>query len=221
MFSVPLRRAGRAWAGALVSLLFIHGAVVRALTVVPPTFDELVAEAETIVRGEVTAVRAEEFDSPQGRGVRTHVTLRVERALKGAPGAEITLVQLGGSTGRQTLLIPGLPQFHVGERQIVFVARNERVFCPIVGIGHGRYHVRREAATGREYIVRDNEAPLVALAEIPARLDDGASGAARGPVTANAGAATTATARAMSVADFEARIAAGVAQQPAPGRLPR
>ena len=63
---------------ALASLATVP---VRAMSVLPPTFAELVAEAEFVVRGVVTDVRTEEFDSPDGRGVRTLVTLRVERAL--------------------------------------------------------------------------------------------------------------------------------------------
>ena len=129
----------RLFVAALASLATVP---VRAMSVLPPTFAELVAEAEFVVRGVVTDVRTEEFDSPDGRGVRTLVTLRVERALKGAPGETVTLSMLGGTSGRRTLTIPGMPQFRVGQRELVFVAQNGRVFCPLVRIGHGRYHLR-------------------------------------------------------------------------------
>ena len=132
----------------------------RAISVIAPSFPELVAEAEFVARGVVTDVHTEEFDSPDGRGIRTLITLRVERALKGTPGDSVTLSILGGTYGRRTLSIPGLPRFQVGQRQIVFVAQNGRTFCPLVRIGHGRYHVRTDAATGRDYIARDNDAPL-------------------------------------------------------------
>lgn len=188
---------------------FSFAVAAAAMSVVPPTFPELVAEAETIVRGSVTDVRTEEFDSPQGRGIRTLVTVRVERTLKGAPGPTLTLSVLGGTVGRRTLGIAGMPQFQVGDRQIVFVADNGRVFCPLIGIGHGRYHVRTDAATGREYVARDNGVPLDSTEEVVVPLA-GTPALARmkNPATA------------LAPADFEARISATLAEQ-ALGRLER
>jgi hypothetical protein len=182
--------------------------VARAMSVLPPaSLDELVASADSVVRGVVTDIRPEEFDSPQGRGVRTLVTLRVERALKGTPGETVTLTLLGGKVGRHTLRISGMPQFNIGDREIVFVAQNGTALCPLVSAGHGRYHVRTDAATGREFITRDNGVPLASLAEISAPLE--------------AAAASTATpARALALADFEGRIARAVAQQTLTRSLP-
>jgi hypothetical protein len=173
-----------------------------AMTVVPPTFPELVAESQTIVRGTVTHVRTEEFDSPQGRGIRTLITVQIERTLKGAPDAMLTLSVLGGTVGKRTLGIPGMPQFQVGERQFLFVADNGRVFCPLIGIGHGRYHVRTDAASGREYVARDNGLPLASTEEIVVPL-------ANSPALARIKTPATA----LAPADFEARISATVAQQ--------
>ncbi|HUR56413.1 MAG TPA: hypothetical protein VM029_01800 [Opitutaceae bacterium] len=180
----------------------VFTAVASAMSVVPPTFPELVAEAQTIVRGTVTQVRSEEFDTPQGRGIRTLVTLQVERTLKGAPDATLTLTVFGGTVGRRTLGIAGMPQFAVGERQFLFVADNGRVFCPLIGIGHGRYHVRTEAATGREYVARDNGLPLASTEEVVMPL-------AANPIVARLKTPATA----LAPADFESRIAATVAQQ--------
>ena len=69
----------------------------HALSVIAPTFPQLVAASDTIARGTVTAIRSEEFDSPQGRGVRTLVTLHLERTLKGTPAETVTLTLLGGT----------------------------------------------------------------------------------------------------------------------------
>lgn len=167
----------------------------RATSVIPPTFAELVAEAETVVRGVVTEVRAEEFDSPQGKGVRTLVTLRVERALKGTPGESVTLSILGGTVGKRTLKVVGLPQFQVGQRQIVFFANNGRVLCPLIGAGHGRYHVMTDAATQREYVMRDNQVPLTSTDEIPLPLESTA-------VTARVKSSTDA----LTLGAFEAQV---------------
>ena len=180
----------------------VFTAVASAMSVLPPTFPELVAEAQTIVRGTVTQVRSEEFDSPQGRGIRTLITVQVERTLKGEPDATLTLTVFGGTVGRRTLGIAGMPQFQVGERQYLFVADNGRTFCPLIGIGHGRYHVRTDAATGRDYVARDNGLPLASTAEIVL------------PLAANAAVARLKpSATALAPADFESRIAATVEQQ--------
>lgn len=173
----------------------------RAVSVVPPTFDELVAEADTVVRGVVTDVRAEEFDSAQGRGIRTVVTLRVERTLKGTAAETVTLIQLGGTSRGRTLRIAGLPQFTTGERQIVFVAGNGRVFCPFIGGAFGRFHVRTDATTGSDHVFRDDGAPLVSIEQVPLPL---ATRPLIGPAAVSAAA--------MAVADFESRIVAVAAQ---------
>jgi hypothetical protein len=197
---MPKLVRGARWAAVFVALLGLEP--LRATTVVPPTFPELVHEAETIVRGVVTQQRTEEFDSPQGRGIRTLVTLQVERALKGSPGETLTVTMLGGTVGRRTLHIAGVPQFRVGERQIVFVAHNGRAFCPVIAGGHGRYFIRADA-TGREFIARDNGAPLgsvdaialpLSVSPVVLQLQNAASG--------------------ISCVDFESQILAALPRSP-------
>jgi len=191
------------------ALLLVSGLAVpeaRAMSVVAPTFEELVGLSDVIVRGVVTDVRAEEFDSPQGRGVHTLVTLQVERALKGSPGETVTLSLLGGKAGRRTLRVVGMPEFHVGDREIVFFARNGEVICPLIAAGHGRYHVRHDAATNRDFIARDNGTPLVSTDEIIAPLENAAA-------AAPAIAATHTPANALAPAAFESQIAAKVTEQ--------
>lgn len=177
----------------------------RAMSIVPPTFDELVAESETVVRGTVTAVRAEEFESPQGRGVRTLVTFRVERTLKGSATGTLTLTLLGGNVGQRTLRIVGMPSFEVGRRQLVFVARNGQVICPLIGAGHGRYHVVTDTTTQREYLTRDNSVPLTSTDEIPLPLASAA--------TADLLARRVTADQALSLAAFESRILDAVARR--------
>lgn len=138
----------------------------RATSVIAPTFAELVAESDTIIRGTVTAVRSEEFASAQGRGVHTFVTLQVERTLKGAPAATVTLRLLGGTVGKRNLRVVGLPTFTVGQRQLVFFANNGNTMCPLIASGHGRYHVVTDTATQRDYVTRDNHVPLTSTDEI-------------------------------------------------------
>ena len=192
----PLRRL----AATLACLAFAASAF--ATSVLAPTFPELVAEADTIIRGTVTEVRAVSVDSPTGRPtIRTLVTFKVERTLKGRAGDTVTLTLPGGKVGRRTLAVDGMPRFETGERAVVFFAHNGEVFCPVIGARHGRYAIQQDTATGADYIARDNGAPLTATAEVALPF------AATPPAVASATAASAlASARALTPAAFEAAI---------------
>jgi hypothetical protein len=181
----------------------------RAVSVIPPTLVELVAESDTIIRGVVTDVRAEEFDSPQGRGIRTLVTVSVERTLKGSAGETVTLVQLGGTVGKRALRVAGLPEFKRGERQIVFIAGNGHMICPVIGGVFGRFKVQTDTATGRDHVFRNDGAPLLSIDQIPLPLS---TRPLLGPVVAGM--------TGMVAAEFETRILAASAQLDRVNRAP-
>lgn len=144
----------------------------RATTVIPPTFPELVAEAELIVRGTILAVESRSVATPQGPAIHTFVTIAVEEILKGNAPARLTLTLAGGTLGGKSARIAGVPQFQPGDREILFVQGNGRSFCPLVGLGHGRYRVLSDAATGRDYIARDNRVPLASTGQVGLPLPD-------------------------------------------------
>jgi hypothetical protein len=134
--------------------------VARATSVVPPSFPELVSEAQVIVRARVESVRCAWVETPQGRAIKTFVTLAVQKRLKGEAPAEIVLQLLGGEIDGQGMRVEGMPRFAVGRTEILFIADNGVQFCPLVGMMHGRYHVQTEPATGRDYVARDDGVPL-------------------------------------------------------------
>src|SRR5688572_15986612 len=80
---------------------------VEATTVVPPSFAELVGEADAIYRGRVTSVQARRVERPDGEGslIKTFVTFAVERVLKGPEQTQITLEFLGGTVGEETMAV--------------------------------------------------------------------------------------------------------------------
>ena len=75
------------------ALLFVQ--TVGATTVVPPTFRQLVEQAEYIVRAEVRAVRCEETVRNGRTVIHTYVTIGVLRSLKGDAPSEMELRVLG------------------------------------------------------------------------------------------------------------------------------
>jgi hypothetical protein len=157
----------------LLGLLALGAPAARATSVVPPSFPELVDEAEAIYRGRVTAVEARHVGRPDGGSViKTFVTFAVDRVLKGPAQSEVVLQFLGGTIGDESLTVSGMPKFTLGSREIVFVQKNGVQFCPLVGVMHGRYRVVRDEANARELITRDNGSPLTDVAEVQTAMAD-------------------------------------------------
>jgi len=149
---------------ACASVLLVQS--VAATTVVPPTFEQLVGQAEFVVRAEVHDVRCEETLRDGHPVIHTYVTLEVLRSLKGQAPEVMELRLLGGTVGERTLHVPGVPRFTPGERCLLFIENNGRQFCPLVAIMHGRYRVERRATDGLELVRRDNGAPLRAPSDV-------------------------------------------------------
>jgi hypothetical protein len=162
-------------------------ASVRATTVVPPTFDQLVSEAELIFEGTVTDARSQWAGVGAERHIVTHVTFNIEDAIKGAPGKSYAIQILGGTVDGETMEVSDTPRFKVGDRDILFVEHNGTQFVPLVGIMHGRFHVQTDAA-GRDVVAKDNGALLADAA----KLGQDERAAVTGP--------------ALSAADFKAAI---------------
>ena len=182
----------------------------RATTVVPPTWAELVGEADAIHRATVTAVSSRRTIAPDGSPIiKTYVTLAIARTLKGESRSELTLELLGGTADGRTLTISSMPHFVVGATDYVFVQRNGVQFCPLVAMRHGRYRVQREAGSGREFIVRDNGTRLTALDQVAL------------PMTSLPPAvlAAAATGVGLTPAAFESAIATELARSPGNLRL--
>src|SRR2546421_11049395 len=105
----------------LVAVLSLALPAARATTVIPPTFDELVTQAEMIFEGTVIGTRSEWTGEGSNRHIVTYVTFKIEDAIKGAAGAEYTIRMFGGTVGDQTIEVADAPKFKVGDRDILFV----------------------------------------------------------------------------------------------------
>lgn len=130
-----------------------------ATTVIPPSFDDLVSQAEVIFQGTVTNVRSEWTGEGAQRHIMSYVTFKVEDSIKGNPGTNITLRMLGGTVGVETMQVSDAPKFKVGDRDILFVENNGTQFIPLVGIMHGRFHVQKDE-TGRDVVFTNEGSPL-------------------------------------------------------------
>jgi hypothetical protein len=166
---------------------------VRATTVIPPTFDQLVSDAELIFQGTVTDTRSEWTGQGTERVVVTYVTFKIDDAMKGVPGGTYTIRMLGGTVDGETFEVADAPRFKAGDRDILFVEHNGNQFVPLVGIMHGRFHVQTDVA-GHEIVVKNDGASLANLS----KLGQDEKAATTGP--------------ALSAADFKSAIRQRLAQ---------
>jgi hypothetical protein len=149
----------------LLAGLTVSVRTAQATTVIPPTFDELVAQAEVIFQGDVTDVKSQWVGEGAQRHIVSYVTFKVEDALKGTPGPSYTIRMLGGTVDGETMGVSDAPKFKVGDKDILFVQNNGSQFVPLVGIMHGRFHVKRDQA-GREVVSNNEEEPVKNVARL-------------------------------------------------------
>ena len=141
-------------------------ATARATTVIPPTFDELVNEAELIFQGAVTNVQSQWTGEGADRVIVTYVTFKIDESIKGDAGSDYTIRMLGGTVDGHTTEVTDTPKFKIGDRDILFVEHNGSQFVPLVGIMHGRFHVQREKLSDREIVAKDDGSPLADMAKL-------------------------------------------------------
>ena len=130
-----------------------------ATTVIAPTWDQLVSQAELIFQGTVTDVQSRWEGEGKNRHIQTYVTFKVDDQVKGKAGSSYTISMLGGTVGEETMEVTDAPRFKTGDRDILFVEHNGSQFIPLVGIMHGRFRVQRDSA-GHEFIATHDGAPL-------------------------------------------------------------
>jgi hypothetical protein len=152
------------WFATAIVLVFAASA--RPTTIVAPSFQELVARAEQIVVAQVAVRRSTWVSSRSGRAIVTDVTFLIERTIKGPVYAERSLEFLGGTVGDDTLEVDGMPEFRVGDRDVLFIHDSGRPASPLVGFMYGRFRIVRDGLTGVETIRTHDGRPLASLVEV-------------------------------------------------------
>ena len=121
----------------------VFAGVAGSTTVIPPTFDALVNSATSVFVGEAITVRSRWAAAPRGRVIMTDVTFKVEEVWKGNLGAVTMLEFMGGTIDGLTMEVVGMPEFAVGQRNVLFVS-GERSVSPLVGFMYGRMKIERD-----------------------------------------------------------------------------
>ena len=146
-------------------LVLLRPRAATSTVVIPPSFDELVARAQTIFVGEVIDRRAIWDSTTAGRAIVTQVSFKVDEVWKGSVGPMTRLEFLGGTIGDVTLDVDGVPRFAVGQRDVLFVSADVRAISPLVGFMFGRLRVNRDAS-GLDRVRGFDGRALASVAEI-------------------------------------------------------
>jgi hypothetical protein len=158
-----------ALAAALLSAELLTGRLF-AISVVAPTFQELVAEAERIVEGRVVNVESRWITRHSNPLIVTAVTVSLDRVLKGRDARQIVLEFLGGTVGDTTLVVHGQVTFAVGDRAVFFTREQPNAVSPLVGVTHGLFRVNTMPG-GRQVVTTHDRlafANVQQLGRIPA-----------------------------------------------------
>lgn len=149
----------------LFALITVALMTVGATTVIPPTFDELVDQAEVIFQGEVTNVQSVWVGEGAQRHIMSYVTFKVAESIKGDAGKTYTIRMLGGTVDGETMGVSDAPNFAIGNKDILFVQNNGSQFIPLVGIMHGRFHIR-ENQSNQEIVTDHEDVPVRNLSRL-------------------------------------------------------
>ena len=133
----------------------IVGAMAASPQVLATPLSQQVKNSDLIFYGVVTklenAVLGPGPGSEDGPLPHTYVTYQIEGALKGrsADGGSVTLRFLGGSMpdGRH-LGTSHMPQFKVGDHDLLFVWKNTESDCPLVDCRNGRFRIVKNHVYG-------------------------------------------------------------------------
>ncbi len=194
---MPLLKRYVAFLGFVCAAMAVK---LAATTVVPPSFDQLVGQADYVVRAVVKSVNSEWQIEGQNRHIITKVELDVKEVIKGSPPNPLVLEMLGGRIGSIEMKVEGAPNFFVGDEDILFVHGNGQQVIPLVAIMHGQYLVQHDAKTGEERVLRSNGVPLYSEKDVSL------------PMTRSSAAnAQTANTPPLSVSDFARKIRASAA----------
>jgi len=148
---------------ALLSVLILGSSAAQATTVLPMTFSQVVAGAEVVAIGVVSAVEAtwdEEREMPF-----MEVTVSDIDAVKGQVGnGQLTLRLLGGpAPNGLTLRVSGMPQFAVTQQVVVFSTRDDGRPCPLVGWWQGLYRIVYDAERDARTVLDHAGRPVAAI----------------------------------------------------------
>ncbi len=132
------------WFLAGVVLLSVLTGAASATVLKRLTLGEIEGYASEVFRGTVLSVTCVEDDGPR-KLIWTEVTFTDLSSLKGSfKNATVKYRFAGGTVGKRTLRVIGVPTFAPGQKCFLFTNADLDAICPAIGMGQGRYLLRED-----------------------------------------------------------------------------
>lgn len=138
----------RRWRRASLLALALSATTGQASTVRPLAFPELIAQSNSVFRGNVIGI--ESRWAGDGLRIITLVTIAVTETWKGLPASRQTVVVPGGVVGRIGQRVEGAPHFKLGEDVALFVEERGPAGV-ITGFSQGAFSIAQNRATQRSF----------------------------------------------------------------------
>lgn len=121
-----------------------------ATTLVPHTLLQRAEQSDRVVLVQVVSQKLEETPGA-AIPLKTITTVVVGQDLRGSGPSQLTVVQLGGKRGLESMQVPGDAKFNVGETAVLFLRCRVAVDrCHLVAMAAGKLDV-----AGEEVFVQD------------------------------------------------------------------
>jgi hypothetical protein len=153
----------------LAAIFVVTAAALRATTLLPAEFREIVASSQIIAYGRVLEAVPELSDDR--KRIETIVTFEVGTYLKGGAGETLTFRVPGGQIGRYRSVLVGAPVFESGDEAVLFLTQREDRVPRLFGLNQGVFRVQREERSRRRMVLP----PLLARGESPEVVVRGAT----------------------------------------------
>ena len=96
-----------------------------------------------------TAVQTQSAWNPEHTRIYTRTTFEVEEYIKGGAGGAVVVETLGGVVGDVGMMVPGVPQFRRGEKNLLFISTGPRTGKHrVVGWSQGRFKIKKGPRRG-------------------------------------------------------------------------
>lgn len=150
-------RSQRKYVGSLLIGMLCIGLLLssaQASIILQLSDQQMVQKASRIVRGKVVRKYSQWVKAE--RRIYTYIIVAVLDTIKGSPGSEITIRQVGGSANGLGMHVPGTASFQLGEEVFVFLEKARRSSHYLVmGMSFGKYRVLTDAKTQNKTLHRD------------------------------------------------------------------
>jgi hypothetical protein len=139
-----------------------------ATTLMRMSLSQMARAAKVIVRARCVA-NSTVWDEGE---IWTRTTFDVEESWTGPPGSrQIAVRLLGGSLGKITSHVSGIPRFQPGEDTVLFLEASRNGDFAIVSWQQGTFRIRPNAAMGGEIVVQDTAASALTYDPVTRRFE--------------------------------------------------